>query len=252
MRVAVIGGTGTLGSVVVAALQARGHEVRRASRSSASHPVDLSTGAGLREVLDGCAAVVDASNGFGSKAAQAVLIDGSRRLLEVESAVGVAHHVVVSIVGCDKVQNAGGFGYYRAKVEQEEVVRTGPVPWTLVRATQFHDLLDTLFAGAAKVGIRPSVEAPLQPVDVGDVAHAIADAVDSGPVGRTLAVAGPQVASLRDLGRTWSVATGHRRLPVRVPAWGPLREVGAGALVDDDPDVRGMTTFASWLKARYA
>jgi len=254
MRIAVVGGTGTLGAPVVAALEGRGHEVRSLSRGSADHPVDLTTGSGLRPALDGCEVVVDASNGAGAKAAQAVLVDGSRRLLEVEAAVGVAHHVAVSIVGCEKVP---GLAYYRAKVAQEDVVRSGPVPWTLVRATQFHDLLDTWFSGAAKLGLRPALAAPVQPVDVGDVGDAIADVVDAvrgqdAAGGRTVSVAGPQVATLAELARTWREVTGRGRVPVRVPMWGGLRAVAAGVLVDESPDVRGTTTFASWVKGAYA
>lgn len=256
MEIAVAGGTGTLGSAVCAALESRGHDVRVLSRSSPTHRVDLSTGEGLREAVRGCDAVVDASNGMG-KAAQAVLVEGTHRLLEVERAAGVGHHVGVSIVGCDKIP---GFGYYRAKVAQEQAIRAGSMPWTLVRATQFHDLLDGAFAATARLGLRPSLAVPVQPVAVTDAAAAIADVVagldaaDRVSTGRTVEVVGPEVESLRDLGRTWHEVTGKGRVPLRLPVWGgSMRALRDGALVDDDaPDVRGTTTFESWLKTTYA
>ncbi|MGH1564198.1 SDR family oxidoreductase [Mumia sp. DW29H23] len=249
-RVAVTGGTGMIGRAVCTALEARGHEVRVLSRHSVSHPVDLTTGEGLEAALDGCEVVVDASNGFGAKAGRAVLVDGSRRLLEVEQAVGVAHHVAMSIVGCDAVP---GYPYYRVKVAQEQVVRAGGVPWTIVRATQFHGFLDMLLGAAAKVGVRPSLAIPLQPVDVGDVALAIADVVAGDGGGRTIEVVGPEVTTVRDLARSWSAATGRGRVPIRLPLWGGmLRALAGGAALSDDPDVRGSVTFESWLTATYA
>ncbi|WP_370616877.1 SDR family oxidoreductase [Mumia sp. Pv 4-285] len=250
MRIAVAGGTGMLGSAASAALEARGHDVRVLSRHSA-FPVDLSTGEGLTAALEGCDVVVDASNGRSAKAARAVLVDGSRRLLEAETAAGVAHHVVISIVGCDRVPS---FAYYQAKVAQEGVVRSGSVPWTILRATQFHPFLDALFSNAARLGIRPSAAVPVAPVDVRDVADTIADVVEEGPVvgeagGRTLQVVGPEVTTLRDLGRIRTALTGRGRAPVRIPLWGgALRAASGGALVDESADFRGVRTYEAWLK----
>ncbi len=130
MRIAIAGGTGTLGRRVVAALRGRGHQVRVLSRSSAEYPVDLTTGDGLAAALDGCDVVVDAVNS--TKAAAATLVEGSRRLLAAGHAAGLGHHVCVSIVGCDRVP----LDYFRVKAEQERVVAAGPVPWTVVRITQ--------------------------------------------------------------------------------------------------------------------
>ncbi|MFD1824133.1 MULTISPECIES: SDR family oxidoreductase [Mumia] len=249
MRVAVAGGTGMLGAQVCEALASRGHEARALSRSSADFPVDLSTGEGLREALAGCDAVVDASNGQG-KAAQAVLVDGSRRLLDAEAAAGVGHHIAISIVGCDLVPS---FGYYRAKVAQEGVVRSGSVPWTVVRATQFHGFLDMVFGAAAKVGLRPSSSMPLQPVDVDDLADVVAGVAEGTGEGRTLEVVGPEVVSLRDLGRAWRRASGRGRVPLRIPFWGKTgRALHDGALTSVDPYARGKVGFESWLERRYA
>src|SRR4029077_15621293 len=127
MRIAIVGGKGTLGRHVTAELARGGHEVGLLSRSG-EYQVDLSTGAGLAAALAGCDAVVDASNA--QKNARAVLVDGSRRLLAAAAEAGGAHHVCVSIVGCDQVP----MGYYKVKTEQEQTVTDGPVPWSIVQA----------------------------------------------------------------------------------------------------------------------
>ncbi len=238
-----------LGVPLCEVLAARGHEVRALSRSSTTFPVDLSTGAGLRDALAGCDAVVDASNGRG-RAAQTVLVDGSRRLVEAEAAEGIRHHVVVSIVGCDQVPS---FSYYRAKVAQEGTVRTGEVPWTVVRATQFHGFVDMVFGAVAKAGLRLSSGVALAPVDVREVCDALAEVTEGPGEGRTLDIAGPDAVPIRDLARAWHRATGRGRVPLRVPTWGPTgRALREGALVSAAPYARGKVDFGSWLERTYA
>lgn len=132
---------------MAAELRSRGHDVRVLSRSSPEYRVDLTTGEGLAEALAGCDAVVDASNSQSSaKQAARTLVEGSRRLLAAEEAAGVGHHVCVSIVGCDQLP----MGYFKVKADQEAVVEHGPVPWTVVRATQFHELMDMAFTAGAR------------------------------------------------------------------------------------------------------
>ena len=157
MRIAIVGGAGTLGRHVTAELAERGHEVRVLSRSSQHYPVDLVTGRGLAAALDGCAVVVDASNASAPRRATQVLVEGSRRLLAAEQRAGVSHHVGISIVGCERVP----MGYYRVKAEQEQVIEHGPVPWSIVRATQFHELAAMALAAAGEVAC---------PADPGDAA----------------------------------------------------------------------------------
>ena len=135
MRIAVVGATGTLGRRVVRALD--GHDVLELSRSGAV-PVDLRDGSGLDAALAGADVVVDASD--------ARVVEGPPRLLEAGRRAGVRHHVAISIVGCERVR----MKYYGIKVEHERVVREGPVPWTIVRATQFHNLVDWAFGKAAR------------------------------------------------------------------------------------------------------
>jgi len=244
MRIAVVGGTGTLGKAVVARLEERGHEARPLGRHTAL-PVDLTTGAGLAAALEGCDAVVDASNA--QRAAQETLVEGSRRLLAAERDAGVRHHVGITIVGCHDVPMA----YYHAKVAQEAVVTSGPVPWTLVRATQFHDLVDTVLGAAARYGVVPLVRGQVQSVDVDEVAAAVADVATGAPRGAEVVVAGPRVDDLRELARTRRRVTGRGRVPLPLPVPGKAgRAIRAGALTAPHPDVRGTVTFEAWLRAR--
>jgi uncharacterized protein YbjT (DUF2867 family) len=247
MRIAVIGGTGTLGRHVSEELSARGHEVRVLSRHSEQFPVDLTTGQGLAGALEGCAAVVDASNA--QRQATRVLVEGSARLLAAEQEAGVGHHVCISIVGCDQLP----IGYYKAKVEQEGVVERGPVPWTIVRATQFHELTAGLFATAARYRLLPVPGMPMQPVAAADVGRVLADAAQSDPSGGRISVAGPQIARVRELARSWQSATGRQAVLVPVPLPGKIgRALRAGALTTSQPDVTGHVTFADWLATQHA
>ena len=170
IRIAIVGGSGTLGGHVTSELADRGHEVRVLSRSSQEFPVDLTSGKGLARALDGCAAVVDASNASSSKRAAQVLIEGSRRLLTAEQAAGVGHHLCVSIVGCERVP----MGYYRVKTEQEHIVERGPVPWTIVKATQFHELAAAALSAAGRWRVLPIPRMQLQTIAAAEVARALA------------------------------------------------------------------------------
>jgi uncharacterized protein YbjT (DUF2867 family) len=243
MQIAVTGGTGTLGREVVAELAGRGHSVRVLSRSAPQHRVDLSTGEGLAAALDGVDAVVDAANGKPGRDARAVLVDGTRRLLEAGAAAGVGHHVGVSVVGAERVP----WGYYKVKVAQEGVVRAGAMPWSIVRATQFHPLLAGVFARAARARLLPGPTFPLQPVDPREVAAAIADAVEAGPSQGTSDFAGPERRTVRELARTWREQTGRQAVLVPLALPGAAgRALRAGGLTDPDASI-GRTTFAQWL-----
>ncbi|MDK1473485.1 NAD(P)H-binding protein [Streptomyces sp. 549] len=246
MRIAIAGGTGTLGRRVAAELGARGHEVRVLSRSAPEYRVDLTTGAGLDEALLGVDAVVDASNNASTKGAARTLVDGSRRLLAAGEAAGVRHHVCVSIVGCERVP----MGYYRTKAEQERVVERGPLPWTLLRATQFHELAAGAVAAGARWRVLPAPGARLQTVAAAEVAVAVADVAEKPAARDRVEVAGPLVEDARDLVRQWLAATGRRALVVPVAVPGALgRALREGGLTTARPDVRGTTTFAQWLAA---
>jgi uncharacterized protein YbjT (DUF2867 family) len=255
MDIAVAGGTGMLGGQVVAELARRGHDVRVLSRrppdtpvpGTTHHAVDLVSGDGLRDALAGADAVIEAANtpGTGRKATP-VLVEGTRRLLAAEALEAVGHHVAISIVGIDAVS----FSYYDAKRAQERLVEQAPVGWSIVRATQFHALLDWLFTATARARFVPGNRFALAPVDPRFVAGVLADAAESGPGGRLAPVAGPQAAPLRELARDWAQARGRRVRPIALPL--PRRNrhaLMAGALVPGDDAVTGGPSFGDWLRA---
>jgi uncharacterized protein YbjT (DUF2867 family) len=246
MRIAVVGGTGTLGRHIVTNLVQREHEVRVLSRSSPDFPVDLVSGSGLDKALDGCAAVVDASNASSPKRAAQVLVEGTRRLLTAGQHAGVSHHVCISIVGCERVP----MGYYRVKTEQEQAIERGPVPFSIVRATQFHELAAAALAAAGKYRVLPVPRMRLQTVAAAEVATVVADVTEGEPRGR-VQVAGPEIATARELARTWRAVTGRAALMLPLPVPGRIgRALRDGALTADDADVLGTITFANWLSAR--
>lgn len=249
MVVAVVGGTGVLGRPLVAELVARGDEVRSLSRTTpkrlpegaSHHRVDLTTGDGLSEALAGVEVVVDASSSSPRNAAP-VLVDGTKRLLGAAADAGVRHHVGVSIVGCERVPMA----YYKVKVEQEEAIVAGEVPWSLVRATQFHTLIRWAFEQAGRLGVAPGGNARLQPVDPAVVAVRLAQVAQAEPAGRLGDVAGPEVLTLSELARTWRHA-GHRALPLPIPTVGRIGRPMREAALCNPGAAAGGPTFEQWL-----
>ncbi|HMJ54247.1 MAG TPA: NAD(P)H-binding protein [Polyangiaceae bacterium] len=246
MRIAVVGGTGTLGRRVTEEMRSRGHDVRVLSRNAPEYRIDLRTGEGLGHALEGCNVVVDASNSSSPKHAAQILIEGSRRLLAAERTAGVGHHVGVSIVGCERVH----VGYFRAKADQERVVEQGTVPWSIVRATQFHELVAMALSSVGRWRVVPVPHARLQTVACVEAARAIADVAEAPPRLGRIEVGGPEVADLRDLARSWLSITRQHALLLPLPLPGKVgRELRSGALTTEMPDVRGKTPFATWLRA---
>jgi uncharacterized protein YbjT (DUF2867 family) len=235
MVVAVIGGTGTVGAEAARELAARGHDVRVCARHAPEYRVDLARGEGLERALAGADVVIDAAQGT-----RKVLLQGTRRLLAAGAAAGVQHHIAVSIVGIDRV----GGPYYKLKLAQEAAIRDGGVPWTVVRATQFHALLARGFAGCARAGFVPALNAPLQPVDPHEVGRVLADVAEGAPQRAITSFAGPEIVSVRELARRWRAVTGSRAVAVPLPAPRSLR---AGGLTDAEAP-RGTVTFEAWLR----
>ncbi|WP_309647176.1 3-beta hydroxysteroid dehydrogenase [Nocardioides sp.] len=243
MRIAVAGVTGVVGSYVGQVAQQRGHEVVGLARSLG---VDLTTGAGLAERLVGVDAVVDVTSIATQRrrAAEAFFGGVTHTLLEAEHGAGVAHHVALSIVGVDRVPA----GYYQGKLLQEQVVAAGAVPWSILRATQFHEFAQQVL-GFVRLGPLSLVPRMLsQPVAAVEVAQALVDLVEAGPAGRAADLAGPEVHQMADLARRVSRAQGTRRrvVPVRLPgAAGAAMRDGGLLPVADGP--RGDLTFDAWL-----
>lgn len=250
MRIAVVGGTGMLGTPLVGELVRRGHGVAVLSRTSpagglpagAEHRrVDLRDEEGLETALSGCDALVDAANS--RRQARAVLVEGTRRLSAAGARAGIRHHLLISIVGCDQVP----IGYYRRKVEQEQALAAGQAPWSLLRATQFHPLLDGWFASAARLRLRPAGAALLQPIDVNVVAGRLADGLEEGPQGRLPDLAGPQIRPLGELTGAWARARDRRLVPLRLPSVGRAAQaLRDGGLCDETAATPG-PSFEEWL-----
>ncbi|WP_341926549.1 3-beta hydroxysteroid dehydrogenase [Nocardioides psychrotolerans] len=243
MRIGVAGVTGVVGAYVEQVARERGHEVVGLARSLG---VDLTTGAGLAERLVGVDAVVDVTSIATQKRRDAEPFFGgvTRTLLEAEQGAGVAHHVALSIVGIDRVPT----GYYQGKLHQEQVVVAGAVPWSILRATQFHEFAQQAlgFARLGPVSLVPRMQS--QPVAAVEVAQALVDLVEAGPAGRAADLAGPEVHQMTDLARRVSQARGpHRRvIAVRLPgAAGAAMRDGGLLPVEDGP--RGSLTFDAWL-----
>jgi uncharacterized protein YbjT (DUF2867 family) len=243
---------------VVNELAARGHEVRvlsrRAGGAGADEPGvtrvrgDLVTGEGLPTALAGVRAVVDAVNS--GRRADRVMVGGARLLLRAATDAGVEHVVGIGIVGAEAV--APRMPYYRVKLAQEAVLTSSAVPWSLLRATQFHDFVGQALAALARFPIMVAPAILLQPVDPTEVANALVDAAEHGPAGRLPDVAGPQAMAVADLGRIWLRAHERARpvLPVSIP--GRVgRAVREGALCNLDRAV-GRTTFEAWTAAHVA
>ena len=181
-----------------------------------------------------------------TKHAARLLVEGSRAAAGCRRDAGVRHHVCVSIVGC----GLAPMGYYKVKVRQEQVTEQSPLPWTIVRATQFHELALSTLVAAARWRVLPVPRARLQTIACAEVARAVADVAEGAPRHRRVEVAGPENAEARDLARTWRSVTGRRvaLVPVAVP--GKLgRALRDGALAAGRPDVSGTTGFAAWLEA---
>jgi uncharacterized protein YbjT (DUF2867 family) len=243
MKLVVLGGSGSLGRAIVGKAKAAGHDVVAASRSG-DVKVDVTTGQGLAEAFAGADVVMDATNALAG--AHDVLVGGTKRVLDAAASAGVKHFVGISIVGIDDAPLA----YYRTKLAQEKVIEETRVPWTLLRATQFHDLIPKL--AAHKMGI---VFAPrgfkIQPIDVREVASVLVDAAGAGPQKRLPDVGGPEVREFVDLARRWKRAAKKKRviLPVPVPgATGAF--LRAGKLCCPDRAV-GTATFERWLEETY-
>jgi uncharacterized protein YbjT (DUF2867 family) len=224
-------------------LERDGHEVVPISRA---HGVDLLTGSGLDDALAGVAAVVDATNApTGDRKAMVDYFAATTgNLLAAGHRAGVAHHVLLSIVGIHSVE---GNAHYAAKREQERLVETGPVPWTIVPATQFHDFAEMVASWSEQDGTATIAPLLVQPVAPSDVAEVLAEVAVGAPAGRHVDVAGPDPQDLVDMARRTHAARGRSvRL---VPTWrGVFGPTMAGEVLLPGSDARIMpTTFEDWL-----
>ncbi len=244
MKIVVIGGTGLIGSKLVARLREAGHDTVSASPDSG---VDTYTGEGLEQALEGAQVVVDVSNApaWDDAAVLDFFQTTARNVLAAEEATGVSHHVVLSIVGTDRLPDSG---YFRAKLAQEEVVRAASVPYTILRATQFFEFIGRI-ADSSTDG--ETVRLPpvlVQPEAADDVAAALADVAVSAPVNGTVELAGPEAFRFDELARrVLSAKNDPRKVTADVKARYFGAELDDHSLTPGDNPRLAPTRFEDWL-----
>jgi uncharacterized protein YbjT (DUF2867 family) len=242
MRVAVVGATGRIGHRTVEALRRRGHETVPISRTQG---VDVYAGDGLVTALSGVEAVVDAASCAATDRDEAVAFftRSTQNLLDAERQTGVRHHVLLSIAGVTKVI---GNAHYAGKRAQEELVARGPVPWSIVAATHFHDFAEMVTGWTEQDGSATIAPLLVQPVAPADVADVLAEVAAGPPQGR-FELAGPEPQDLVDLARRTRAARGTTiRL---IPTWSGVFGLDmAGDVLLPEPGARSApTTFDEWL-----
>jgi uncharacterized protein YbjT (DUF2867 family) len=242
MKIAVIGGTGLIGSQVVKILNASGHE---AVPHSPATGVDLLSGQGLPEALKGTDVAVNLTNSpTFYDASPSSFRKTMDNLLSAAEAAGVGHAVILSIVGAELVP---GLVYYRAKVLQEDILRSGPVPYSIVRATQFFEFIDAVLSWTADDKTVRLPATLIQPIAAADVAQAVADVSAGAPLQGTRQVAGPEVFALDELGKITLAARGDQRTVVTDNGAGMFAAVSGNALIAKDGAVIAATAYREWL-----
>jgi uncharacterized protein YbjT (DUF2867 family) len=242
MKIAVIGGTGLIGSQVVKILNASGHEAVPQSPASG---LDLLSGRGLAETLDGADVVVNLTNSpTFDDASPAFFQQTMDNLVAAAGAAGVGHAVVLSIIGADLVP---GLVYYQAKVLQEDILKAGPVPYSIVRATQFFEFMDSVISENADENTVRLPATLIQPMASADVAQAVADVSAGAPLRDTRNIAGPDVFALDELGRITLAARGDHRTVVTDSSAGLFAAASGDALIAKDGAVIAKTTYQEWL-----
>jgi uncharacterized protein YbjT (DUF2867 family) len=244
MKIVVIGGTGRIGSKLVDLLRVHGHEALAASPNTG---VNTITGDGLADALNGAAVVVDVSNSpsFEDAAVLEFFTTSTRNLLDAEAAAGVGHHVAMSVVGADRLPDSG---YLRAKVAQEQLIAASSIPYSIVRATQFFEFIDSIVAAATDgdtVRVSPML---IQPMAADDVAQAVGKVAAGAPLNGMVEIGGPEAFPLDELVRR-DLAAHHD--PRHVVADPHARyfgtELAERSLVADADAELGATRFEDWL-----
>jgi uncharacterized protein YbjT (DUF2867 family) len=255
-RVLVTGGAGGFGRALVPRLLSRGYTVRIMSRRPVLNgsttewaQADLEQGAGLSAALADVDVVVHAASSP-AKHTHQIDVEGTRRLLQAAHTSKVAHIAYISIVGIDTIP----YAYYRRKLAAERLVAEAPLPWSILRATQFHSLIDAFLRGAERLPrlLLLPTDLRFQPIDVGEAAERMTEVVAAGPSGRLADIGGPEVLTLGAMARDWIRARVRQRRIVHVPLPGAfaaaLRRGG-----NTCPNQRyGHITWTDWLQETYA
>ena len=245
MRIAVAGATGRIGQLTTAALEGAGHRTVRISRAAG---IDAYAGNGLTDALQGADAVIDVTNNSSQDLAEIIDFFGTitRNLLAAEEQAGVRHHVLLSIVGLEHNQRAP---HYAGKREQERLVVAGSVPWSIVRATQFHDFAAMVASWTEHDGVANIPPLLVQPIAQADVAAVLAEIAAGTPLNARLDIAGPETQDLVDMARRTFAARGQDI--ALVPTWqsvfGP--DMAGEVLLPGDDARLTSGTFSDWLAA---
>ena len=253
MNVLVTGGTGILGRHVVQRLREQGHRARIYSREPRGHvdavQGDLKTGANLGKALAGMDAIVHAATEARQSLRSRGDVKGTRRLIEAAQKASIKHVVYISIVGIDDVP----YPYYRTKVAVEGLIKGSPIPWSILRATQFHDLMEDLLRRASRV---PGITAvpfawKYQPVDAKEVAARLVQVVLGEPRGMLEDFGGPEVRDFKSIAQAWLVARKENRRLINLPM--PFRfsrQFAEGKLTTEHRS--GKLDFDGYLAETYA
>ncbi|MBB3659428.1 uncharacterized protein YbjT (DUF2867 family) [Rhizobium sp. BK650] len=245
MKIVVIGGTGLIGSKLVKRLEAKGHEAIAASPASGVNTV---TGEGLADVLAGAEVVVDVANSpsFEDKAVMEFFQTSGRNLLSAETVAGVKHHVALSVVGTERLQESG---YFRAKLAQENLIRESNIPYTIVHSTQFFEFMFGIAQSGAqgdKVHLSPAM---MQPIFSDDVADALAEIVVGSPSNGVREIAGPEPIRISDAVTKYLRQIGDKREIVvdsKTPYFGVVLN---DRMLMPGPGVHlGRTAYSDWVK----
>jgi uncharacterized protein YbjT (DUF2867 family) len=244
MKIVVIGGSGLIGTKLVNRLRQHGHEVVAASPNSG---VNTITGEGLAEALAGAQVVIDVANSpsFEDKAVLEFFETSGRNLLAAEATAGVGHHVALSVVGTDHLQENG---YFRAQMAQENLIKASKIPYTILRSTQFFEFINGIIKSAAGGDVIRLSPALVQPIASDDVAAALADLAVGAPVNGTVEVAGPELFPLDKLAREVLAANEDRRQVIAdVHARYFGAELNDQSLTPGDHPRVAPTRFEEWL-----
>jgi uncharacterized protein YbjT (DUF2867 family) len=244
MKIVVIGGSGLIGTQLVKNLRQLGHDVVAASRASG---VDTLTGKGLAEAMTGAQVVVDVANSpsWEDKAVLDFFETSGRNLLAAAATAGVGHYIALSVVGTERLLASG---YFRAKMAQEKLIKASPVPYTIVRATQFFEFVGGIAQSATDGQTVRLPPALFQPIASDDVAAALVDVIVAAPLNGMVELAGPERLPLDKLvGRFLSATRDPRQVVTDVHARYFGLELNDQSLTPGDHPRIGPTRFADWL-----
>jgi uncharacterized protein YbjT (DUF2867 family) len=256
-RVLITGGTGDLGQALTPRLQTAGYQVRITSRRPAPADkdpaiewaqVNFLTGEGMTEAVAGVHTIIHAaSSPF--KNVWEIDVEGTRRLVAAAETAGIEHFLYISIVGIDKIP----YRYYEAKLAAEKIIEQSSVPWSILRATQFYNLIDMVLEGLTKLPLIAFVpfNLKIQPIETGEVADRMVASIEAGPGGHLPDIAGPKVQRTAELARAWLKARGRRRLMLPLPLFGKTATGFRQGLNTAPSNAYGRITFSEWLERKY-